>query len=353
MIQRNDGLDIAKGLGIILVVLGHNWIVLDSMGELFRVIYSFHMPLFFVLSGVFLKESERLGDLLRSKSASLLKPYFVVLLGLGAARWAAAPAASPFDLSQYLLGVAWGTGSTLQWVPLWFLPNLFVALACAHLVMAAHHRLTHRHTWLLVTACALLLLGATTIGAFWRPAPEHPTPLGQGYLPGLPWSIDLAPISTALVLFGYLFRERLRAGVDSAPWFAAALGAFITLHVLRDDTINLNMRVYGQVIVSSIQAAAGIYITLFVATKLQASGGLKRALCHLGKASLFILIFHRFFQDKVFTVLSAATGDPYLASAVSLVAGVLGPLLIWELAARQKLIAALLLPQRSRRAEAG
>jgi polysaccharide biosynthesis protein PslL len=352
MNHRNDGLDIAKGLGIILVVLGHNWIVLGSMGELFRVIYSFHMPLFFVLSGVFLKESERFGELLRAKSASLLKPYVVVLLGLGAARWLAASVESPFDPAQYLLGVAWGTGSTLQWVPLWFLPNLFVAVACAHLVMAAHRQLAHRQAWLFVTACALLLVGSATIDAFWRPAPEHPTPLGSGYLPGLPWSIDLAPISTAFVLLGHVFRERLRSGVNSVPWFATALVAFISLHVLRDDTINLNMRVYGQAIVSSIQAAAGIYITLFIATQLQTAGGLKRALCHLGKASLFILIFHRFFQDKVFTVLSAATGDPCLASAASLVAGVLGPLLIWELAARQRAVAALLLPRRSSRSEA-
>ncbi len=353
MNHRNDCIDIAKGLGIIFVVLGHNWIVLDSLDEPFRLIYSFHMPLFFVLSGVFLKESQRLGALLRSKSASLLKPYFVVLLGLGAARLLAAPAASPFDLWQYLLGVAWGTGSTLQWVPLWFLPNLFLALACAQLVIASHRRLTHQPSWLLVTSCALLLIGAFTIDAFWRPAPEHPTPLGGAYLPGLPWSLDLLPITTACVLFGYVLRERLRSGTYSVPWFVAALGAFIALHVLRDDTINLNMRVYGHTIVSSVQAAAGIYITLFVASKLQEVRGLKRPLCHLGKASLFILIFHRFFQDKVFTVLSAATGDAYLGSAFSLVAGVLGPLVIWELAARQKLVAALLLPQHTRRAEPG
>jgi fucose 4-O-acetylase-like acetyltransferase len=46
---RNATIDIARGIGIILVVLGHNWLVLEDKGELFRVIYSFHLPrLFFV-----------------------------------------------------------------------------------------------------------------------------------------------------------------------------------------------------------------------------------------------------------------------------------------------------------------
>lgn len=48
--RRSTFIDIAKGIGIILVVLGH----LDTNGQISReVIYSFHMPLFFLLSGIF------------------------------------------------------------------------------------------------------------------------------------------------------------------------------------------------------------------------------------------------------------------------------------------------------------
>lgn len=38
--------DIAKGIGIIAVLLGHSKIGVD-------IIYTFHMPLFFVISGYF------------------------------------------------------------------------------------------------------------------------------------------------------------------------------------------------------------------------------------------------------------------------------------------------------------
>lgn len=50
--QRNALIDIAKGIGIILVVLGH----LDTNGQISReFIYSFHMPLFFSFRGYLLK----------------------------------------------------------------------------------------------------------------------------------------------------------------------------------------------------------------------------------------------------------------------------------------------------------
>jgi len=48
--KRKEFIDIAKGIGIILVILGH----LNISGQYSRnIIYAFHMPFFFVLSGAF------------------------------------------------------------------------------------------------------------------------------------------------------------------------------------------------------------------------------------------------------------------------------------------------------------
>jgi acyltransferase len=52
--ERLNTYDIAKGIGIILVVLGHT---ATHIG-LEKVIYQFHMPLFFILSGIFFKEND-------------------------------------------------------------------------------------------------------------------------------------------------------------------------------------------------------------------------------------------------------------------------------------------------------
>lgn len=46
--ERNQIIDISKGLGIFLVVWGH---VINNQANIY--IFSFHMPLFFFLSGLF------------------------------------------------------------------------------------------------------------------------------------------------------------------------------------------------------------------------------------------------------------------------------------------------------------
>ena len=56
MKKRIAWLDTAKGIGIILVVLGHSMSPILTghmvMESLYKFLYMFHMPLFFFLSGV-------------------------------------------------------------------------------------------------------------------------------------------------------------------------------------------------------------------------------------------------------------------------------------------------------------
>lgn len=52
--QRIRYLDDAKAVGILLVILGH-CLWLHSVPGLSRLIYSFHIPFFFIISGFFVK----------------------------------------------------------------------------------------------------------------------------------------------------------------------------------------------------------------------------------------------------------------------------------------------------------
>src|SRR5690606_24273652 len=69
--MRDDKIDIAKGLGIFLVIWGHNL----NTGYIGTIIYSFHMPLFFMLSGIFHKQASSIMKMVKSKSRSLLLPF--------------------------------------------------------------------------------------------------------------------------------------------------------------------------------------------------------------------------------------------------------------------------------------
>lgn len=70
--NRDLSVDIAKGIGIILVVWAHT-----KMSDL---VFSFHMPLFFILSGFFIKDEDT-GFFLYKKYRTLLFPlaFFYVL----------------------------------------------------------------------------------------------------------------------------------------------------------------------------------------------------------------------------------------------------------------------------------
>ncbi len=83
--MRIQWIDYAKGIGILLVVLGHvltdyltHGIKLtDSAYKLLVFIYSFHMPLFFFLSGLFAQKWFLKSNAINSKIKLLVYPYVV------------------------------------------------------------------------------------------------------------------------------------------------------------------------------------------------------------------------------------------------------------------------------------
>ena len=350
MNRRNPTIDIARGIGIILVVLGHSWTVLQEKGELFRVIYSFHLPLFFFLSGLFLKDAGSLASFALSRADVLLKPYFAVLLLLGISEMLApqaVPVAGTTPLA-YFTGVLFGTAPTIAWTPLWFLPHLFVASVLAMALLRATRNFPRRPTALWLLACALLAAGVGGIDWFWQTnTGEALRFMGQQQLPGLPWSLDLLLVTTPFMLSGYLLGKPVAAMRFSLFKFAAAALAFTALHTYSGETMDLNLRVYGNPVISTLQAALGIYLVLSVSMLLQRHAVFRRPLACIGSASLFILLFHYVVQGRVFLLLSHVSRNEVLVGAASLAAGVALPLALLEVVRRQRYLALLLLPVRS------
>ena len=125
--KRIDYLDMAKGIGILLVIIGHISYVSEPVRQ---YISSFHMPLFFVISGILLcykqEENSSLREFAGRKFKGLMMPYYF------------------FSLCVLLIESAriiWKNANTwenvfrqafqslcLQGVSvLWFLPALFMA----------------------------------------------------------------------------------------------------------------------------------------------------------------------------------------------------------------------------------
>lgn len=74
--NRNKAIDIAKGILILCVVIGHG----TQSQSLSDFMYRFHMPLFLTLSGCFLRKVENVKTYAKIRAVRLLVPYLVYMV---------------------------------------------------------------------------------------------------------------------------------------------------------------------------------------------------------------------------------------------------------------------------------
>jgi fucose 4-O-acetylase-like acetyltransferase len=97
---------IAKGIGIILVVVGHFHPACSPAywSEIRKIIYAFHMPLFFILSGyLYSHDKYSYRDLIRNKIKRLLYPFATIAVGFFPIKYIAGKIAHlehPVDMSS-------------------------------------------------------------------------------------------------------------------------------------------------------------------------------------------------------------------------------------------------------------
>lgn len=234
--ERDGRIDAAKALAIVLVVLGHA----KGIPQAFTVlVYSFHVPMFFVLSGwVAAAYGAPVGarvDVVKL-ARTLLLPYlcFFVLgyvywlltrhIGEKAQRWGDLPWWDP------LLGLVTGSGPRLYVQPaLWFLPALFVTTL-------AYLYLRRRIAAVVLAAGTLLLAWAW---AQWFPGAQM----------RLPFALDVLPIALFFFAAGALLAGRgwlLPATPAGNAVGIAVLGLPWLVLAWRNGRVDVNMLQFGQ-----------------------------------------------------------------------------------------------------------
>ncbi|GLB48667.1 acyltransferase family protein [Neptunitalea lumnitzerae] len=143
--NRIHHIDVLKGIAIFLVVFGHTIRQTESL----VFIYSFHMPLFFIISGLFFNEKkfQNFGDVIIKKARTLLLPY-VTFYVLGYLYWFfveknVRPGLDlPFynPLVAFLYGSDIGEFKSVNGI-LWFLPALFAAESILYLLLQLNKRI--------------------------------------------------------------------------------------------------------------------------------------------------------------------------------------------------------------------
>lgn len=119
MKERSVELDIAKGIGILCVILGH-----INIGSLAIVIYAFHLPLFFMITGSCYKYIPNQMEFIRRKTKGYLIPYVTFAVFLVAVQVITATGDKRMALIHGL------TGMILQrrYTVLWFLATLYIGI---------------------------------------------------------------------------------------------------------------------------------------------------------------------------------------------------------------------------------
>ena len=327
--NRIEYIDIAKGIGILLVALAHADVTLFSP-YLHRLIYSFHMPLFFFLSGYFFNPEISFFALLKKRFHTILKPYLVTIfliymISLSFTNMRFATAIGRIAKSLY------ATGHYIDWVQLWFLPSLFITSLFSFLLyrLVLIH-ISHRYlrwSFLLV----MLAIGVYFINDFY---PFSISLLGKHYeLYGLPFSLDLVLLTGFFYILGNEFRLALSDETFANPWtfFVTGVGLILVTSIF-DARVDFNTRLFASFPVNTSGAILGILFTLAVSKQIELRATrLASALIYIGQASLFILIFHvpiqEFWAQKIFFL----TGQQTLSILSAFVISILVSLGIYRL----------------------
>ncbi len=290
--KRNHSIDIARGFAILFVILGH----MPATPELLKIwIFSFHIPLFFILSGMVTNfdKHPRFSSFLISRIRSLVIPYFslnfILLLVSSVRDLLKARALPPSEVyANALIGIFIAYRRTLLYYSLWFVCSLFLSELAVFFIVK---KLRSARLLCLVSIAAIFLQFFV---------------FDYLKIDGSPWSIDTVPAGAAFLCVGQILRQNAAhlKKICSIRWLLPAcavsgLAAGINFH--HHALTDLCMCNIGNPVYYFIAAISGSWVILIISDLL----GRHPVLEYLGCRSIVIYAFQNAFGIPVSEDLAA------------------------------------------------
>lgn len=293
--QRDVYLDVLRGVGIVLVVLAHilndNW--------LGTVIYYFHMPFFFFISGMSMyysyKEDLKFKDYLIKKTKSIIIPYIIFSI-IFFIYWAVIerkirnqydiPLLSNF--TNIFTGFIEGNWYVYD-IVMWFLPCLFTTEIIFYGLMK-FKKFKFVSSFILFVIGYILSINNII----------------------LPWGIETAFISILFFYFGYIYKQKksnlLKNKFICIILFLLSIIDIIVLYKL-NYTMGMLGHNYGNIALFLIGVLSGSYIILFVCEVMVKflSAKLINIFSFLGKNTIIIMCCHEPIKRIVIKLVSIIT----------------------------------------------
>lgn len=280
--KRVQWLDIAKGIAILTVVIGHISII--PWEPYRKIIFSFHMPLFFIAAGYTIKP-EFSWEVVRKSAKRLLLPYILICLLVGIVM-----ILQGSNLQTEIIRMFWGSGVPAQYGPgrpftgaesiptvgsIWFLPCLFFSKVLFTAFLSATKGLRE---WMVI--CLSIII---CVLGYW---------IGQRYK--LPLCIDVALFNFIFLHAGYLFRKY--NGISQKSITSGVVLLVLWYLALKCNALELSARYYREFpacVFSTAGAIAASYLIFYFSDEvLDKLTGLNRFLIWCGKNSLPLLLIH-------------------------------------------------------------
>ncbi|WP_418223583.1 acyltransferase family protein [Clostridium isatidis] len=286
MEKRLSWIDVLKGLGMVLVMFAHASIPDDIR----KYIYTFHLPLFFCISGYLFstKKYNTFAQFLKSKSKTLLIPYLVFslfnyLFYLLFSRFANTVAENPL---KPLLGIFVGVRGT-EWTicngTLWFVLALFISEILLYLII----RLTKGNN----KKISLILILFSELGY------SYSKFIGVKLI----WNIDAALVAVTFVGLGYIVKKsNMLNKLDDYIYIIIFMLLNFIFGELNTE-ISMFSSIYGNYFYFYISAITGTLGIILICKKINSS----KMLEFIGQNTFVYLAIH---QYVIFSVLKKITG---------------------------------------------
>ena len=273
---RDITIDLAKTVGIALVVLGHVSGSGESPGllDIRHFLYQFHVPLFFYLSGYCFKEKEDWKTFAIKKICRLYLPFVIsnlVFYCIHVITHTLAGETFPaIDITKHCIKILLGLSLTPLGGATWFLITLLEALALYKIIDTFFNHLPS--VYILLTS---LLFGIT------------------GTILDLPWGISSAFIAVFFVCIGHFTRRHVDVS-RMKGWSKLVLGLVGIGLVFGCSCINhpdMALHRFGSIPLFWISALIGIYAIILFASCLS-QFRIPSFLVKWGQRTIWILIGH-------------------------------------------------------------
>jgi len=344
--------DIAKGIGILLIVLGHNPHFARNFQPFAELLAAFRLPFFFFISGTLFSVGKKtLSEVAVERADAWLKPVAVVTLVAGFIGIMLGRS----TIEATVLSIVYATGFTLMWPALWFLPHLWLLYVFSTWLLRTFKSIGERRWIATLLVIAMISINHLILqhfdGPMDNPACRNISTFGTTLLScGLPFSADLIFMTAGFFLMGYFMSAETKTFQINGRLLLVALTLMSFFQWFFDANVNLNYRRYDDLFICTAQAICGIYIMLCLCKVLTRSSLATAVLSYCGRASLFILLFHTPILGQINHTLPRFISSPALVGIAAFVLPILLSIIFWNICKRVGLLSLLLLPAKSVRA---